>query len=382
MMATDVFSFSEVNLLCAVILSFICHKVRTGMDQRNSQRMFYGVLLSSLVFVLADLMWGLVYHGYLTIGSQVVYLIYGLHFAISGTTAYLWYLYFTSIRQILNLQSTRGKILCAIPLMLLVALMIVNYWTGWLFTVDDAGRYVGQSFRAVQVILVHGYVAAAFIQSLYAYFHKAPSLDRERYGSMALISLVILAFCVAQELMIGRPVLCIGVTLAPMMMYINSMEQAISIDPLTQMNNRRQLVRYLTMKARNPGKAGQLYVLMLDVDNFKHINDHYGHVEGDAALVHTATAIKSVCGRFGCFAARYAGDEFILVCDGFQDDGVQRVMQSIHEALASAARQAQLPYPLTASIGVHRYEPGKDSLRELIEMADRSLYETKRGAHP
>lgn len=376
----DVFSFCEVNLLCAAILAFLCHKVRTGLDQRNSQRSFCRLLIASLIFVLADAVWRLAYHGYLALSSPVGYLMNTLCFVMSGAAAYLWYLYFASLRQSPRLQTTRGKILCAIPLMLFAALMVVNYWTGWLFTISDTGRYERQPLEAVQIILGYGYIAAAFVQALHDYVHKEPPVDRERYWFVALVSLVMLAFGMAQGLMVGRPILCAGITLALLMMYTDSMEQAVSIDPLTQMNNRRQLARYLTMKARNPGRAGQLYVLMLDVDNFKHINDHYGHVEGDTALVHTATAIKSVCGRFGCFAARYAGDEFILVCDGFEDNEIQRVTQCIHEALANAAQQAHLPYPLTASIGAHRYQPGTDSLRDLIEMADRSLYETKRGA--
>jgi len=381
-MAMEVFSCCEVNLLCAAILVFIGYKVRTGLDQRNSQRRFCRLLTASLIFVLADAVCRLAYHGYLTLCSPAGYLMNALCFIMSGTAAYLWYLYFASLRQSPRLQSTRGRVLCAIPLMLFGTLIIINYWTGWLFTVSDTGGYEQQPLMAVQIVLGYGYVAAAFVQALHDYVRKEPPVDRERCWFVALISLVMLAFGMAQGLMVGRPILCAGITLALLMMYTDSMEQAVSIDPLTQMNNRRQLVRYLTMKAKNPGRAGQLYVLMLDVDDFKHINDYYGHVEGDRALVHTAAAIKSVCGRFGCFAARYGGDEFILVCDGFDDDVIQRVTQCIHEALASAAHQAQLPYPLTASIGVHRYEPGKDSLRELIEMADRSLYETKRGVHP
>ena len=377
----DVFSFCEVNLLCAVILVFIGHKVRTGLDQRNSQRRFYRVLLGSMIYVIMDLLWGLVYNGYLTLNGLTGYLMNAVYFVMSSAMAYLWYIYCASTRQNPRMQSMREKVLCAIPLMLFTALMVVNYWTGWLFTVSETGRYEIRPFWMVQLILGYSYVVLAFAQAVYDCVRKEPSLDRERYFLVAGISFIILASGAIQVIAIGRPILCVGITLALLVLYTNSMEQAISIDPLTQMNNRRQLVRYLTMKAKNPGKAGQLYVLMLDVDDFKHINDYYGHVEGDTALVHTAAAIKSVCGRFGCFAARYAGDEFILVCDGFEDDEIQRVTKSIHEALANAAQQAHLPYPLTASIGAHRYEPGKDSLRELIEMADRSLYETKRGVH-
>ncbi len=63
----------------------------------------------------------------------------------------------------------------------------------------------------------------------------------------------------------------------------------------------------------NVDQAEDVYLLMMDADGFKQINDRYGHVEGDHALQVVATALKDVCSASGGFIARYGGDEFVVL---------------------------------------------------------------------
>ena len=97
------------------------------------------------------------------------------------------------------------------------------------------------------------------------------------------------------------------------------------------------------------------YVMMIDIDHFKEINDTYGHAEGDRALILVAEALKKICERVRVpvFLGRYGGDEFTIFIQDPQEDGAlpEQVAQAIREALAEKQLENRLPYELKASIG-------------------------------
>lgn len=90
-------------------------------------------------------------------------------------------------------------------------------------------------------------------------------------------------------------------------------ETRITIDMLTQINNRTKMMQYLEGKMNSNSKY-PLCCIMLDVNHFKEINDTYGHLEGDYALMSIAKVLKASCSCFPCLLARFGGDEFFVVC--------------------------------------------------------------------
>ena len=121
---------------------------------------------------------------------------------------------------------------------------------------------------------------------------------------------------------------------------------------------------------------------MMDLDYFKSINDTYGHLEGDDALVRAAKALKIACGNFKRrpYIARYGGDEFIVVLESSKADA-DLLVQNIRDTLEQLNEESHRPYTLKFSIGVGEFHPGMDS-NQLIEAADHALYEIKRARPP
>ena len=114
---------------------------------------------------------------------------------------------------------------------------------------------------------------------------------------------------------------------------------------------------------------------MIDMDNFKAINDNYGHHEGDRALNMVADVLKRVCGPMGCFISRFGGDEFNLVAELTDDAEAENIKNAVTEKLAFMS--ASLPYRLTVSIG---YAPSRgrgETLIDLFDRADEALYKEK-----
>ena len=162
--------------------------------------------------------------------------------------------------------------------------------------------------------------------------------------------------------------------LALLLLFMGSMMQQISIDSLTQVNNRQNLLEFMTQKLKNHNK--DLYLLMMDMDDFKSINDNYGHIEGDRALVSASSSIKAACGSFvpRPYIARYGGDEFIVVVETDNPDKITTLTDAIRENLSEYS--SNLPYELNMSIGVAKHRDGQ-APKELIREADQLLYDVK-----
>jgi diguanylate cyclase (GGDEF)-like protein len=154
-------------------------------------------------------------------------------------------------------------------------------------------------------------------------------------------------------------------------------------DGLTGLGTRRALDAALDVEWRRANRHGHpLAVLMIDVDEFKHFNDRYGHAAGDTALRTVARCVTDSIRRPGDFAGRYGGEEFCALLPNTDLAGAQRVAETIRAAVLTLGEPnvGSTHGKLTISIGVavHVGPSGHgDAPERLIQSADRQLYEAK-----
>ncbi|MGE6165132.1 GGDEF domain-containing protein [Aeromonas rivipollensis] len=153
-------------------------------------------------------------------------------------------------------------------------------------------------------------------------------------------------------------------------------------DPLTGIANRRQWD--ITMEReweRARRHQGVLAVLMIDVDEFKSYNDHFGHGKGDQCLQRVAALLQETERRRTNLVARYGGEEFVILLCAPQPGEAERLAEQIHQGLETL----QIPHPasrvaatLTVSIGFSYLIPSSDKgWQTLTEQADQALYHAK-----
>ena len=116
---------------------------------------------------------------------------------------------------------------------------------------------------------------------------------------------------------------------------------------------------------------------MIDINDFKRINDQYGHLEGDAALILLAEILKQVASRFKGLISRFGGDEFFVVLEARDDEEVDRFRQELLDAVDAFNASSGKPYELTISMGLAYYDPAL-TIPDLIGAADQALYRNKR----
>ena len=151
-----------------------------------------------------------------------------------------------------------------------------------------------------------------------------------------------------------------------------NLEFAANHDPLTRLYNRRYLVKQVDEWMRIPGK--NFWIILMDVDDFKVVNDTYGHGYGDDVLREAGRLmLEEMLGKG--IASRFGGEEFML---GFEEDNREQVLQAfqnIQEGLRKYS-QATKQTDITISGGMERYEADKQ-MDLLFTSADRKLYTAK-----
>lgn len=164
---------------------------------------------------------------------------------------------------------------------------------------------------------------------------------------------------------------------------LNTQLEAMSLtDALTGIANRRRFDQIFAQEWGHARRSGELLALALvDVDWFKHYNDHYGHPAGDACLRDIAQTLAATVNRSTDLVARYGGEEFVFLAPMTDLAGIQAMAHKLLLAVEALALPHELS-PLgrvSVSIGIAASAPGPDSSSEaLLQQADAALYQAKK----
>jgi diguanylate cyclase (GGDEF)-like protein len=171
------------------------------------------------------------------------------------------------------------------------------------------------------------------------------------------------------------PIFCFWCTFIILFVYLHLQNQLISTDSLTMLNNRNRLHHFLLQQREEKDS----FVIMVDVDHFKQINDTYGHAEGDRALVLVSQALKKACERlsYSMFLCRYGGDEFLLIAQtDVPDEVVKQIKNCLQEEISK--QDDSRSYTIEASMGFAHWDGRPESFKESMVNADKKMYEDKR----
>ena len=156
---------------------------------------------------------------------------------------------------------------------------------------------------------------------------------------------------------------------------VNTLKQMSEIDGLTKIFNRaaieKKISQYISEHPNEPG-----LVLLLDLDNFKQLNDVFGHIEGDNFLIELAEKLKHFC-RSGDLISRLGGDEFMIFMPSIQEEDVDHLVFRMIDGLRKEYHQFDTSFAVTASVGIAHYPKDGLSFSELYHCADLALYDAK-----
>ena len=170
--------------------------------------------------------------------------------------------------------------------------------------------------------------------------------------------------------------------------HLNEVNQQLeiqaSIDELTKISNRRGFHKYLDqLRQSYKGQRFEISVIMMDVDQFKNFNDHYGHHLGDEVLFTMAQALRAVAKKTDGFVARWGGEEFVYIASGKNKKQVVDICKNIQ----CAVLKLKIPHAgsdvseyVTLSLGASSAEViEQQDIQNCVQNADKVLYDVKLG---
>lgn len=374
-MTTYAVMYLEINLISVILVLIIKYKT-AGLSKMVAQRNFANAIHAQIVFFLSDTLTVMSENGIIPYSPALIMAAKTVYFLFTMLMCFCWFVYFEHIQASLFVRNRRNVMLSSVLVWVMGALLTVNLFNGMLFYTDEQGEYHRGRLFIILYLLSYIYVFITCLRALIGIFDKRKIAQRKTLIYLALFPVAPAGAGIVQFIRPDLPVACAALSIATLIMYLNWTDEMIAVDPLTKLSNRKHLSYYYDQWQQEP--AEPLTLMMVDANKFKGINDTYGHVQGDAALVRIADALRLACRETGKRSniARYGGDEFVVLIRSKDEAAISNLKSRISEHLARLNTEADAPYELTVSIGWATAE--RDTpLKDLIVQADEQLYAEK-----
>lgn len=265
------------------------------------------------------------------------------------------------------------------PCIVIQILLILNLFFGFFFTISPPPQnlYIPNSSITITGIVQFGYILISLI--IYYNFKKSSQLA---FFSIAVFLIPVIAVLLTSTIFSERPIMFMGsewpfIAIVVISLCFSLQNELVFKDNLTQLYNRDYL-DIINSKIEKSKTKKQRGMILMDINDFKGINDNFGHKEGDNALVTIAKAIKKAIFNLG-IAVRYGGDEFIIFVNLADENLLQSIVNSINLNLETLNKNAL--YKISFSYGFGIFDPKDSSMCEILKILDERMYESKRNLY-
>ena len=368
-----------INVFCIAFVAVIAFHARIGMGSTVARHLFTAVLAALAIFYASDTIWYAIDCNALPQVLPLSMFLKSVYFLAATAAGYAWFLYMGALTKFAFIASRTWTLIASALVWVHLVLLIVNLFTPILFGIDENFTYFRGPAFGVQYLFCYYYLVMASGLAIYRALQPENHLDRTRYVVMSLFPVLPAISGILQLFFWRVPFNCVAFTMAVLIVYLTELGQQVSQEPLTQLSNRKQFIRTLEQNMDAHKYDGSLYLFMLDIDRFKSINDTFGHIEGDQAIVAVGDALRNAANglRKRAVLSRFGGDEFAVVALLDSSSEAREFRRAIQREIAEIDLGSGKDYRLEASIGIAQYEPAMASYKDLIAAADANLYREK-----
>lgn len=264
-----------------------------------------------------------------------------------------------------------GKFSClAIPLVINGVLSLGSYYFNWIFAITDENLYLRGPLFFVSPVTSYFYY---LIHLLFLYTSRN-RISKEQLVVISSLTLAPAVLSIFQLYYFIYLTIWNSVGIAVVFNYIYIMHAQAKQDPLTGLGNRMAYDEYLEILNRKSNIV--LSVVNIDLDDFKNINDVFGHQEGDKALKSFARQLEAVFGGMGA-VIRLGGDEFILLLKERRRARLEKHVKLLNDKLDAYNKNNNLPYRIQFSYGIAIFDHSYDNVYDFMRSSDKLMYEDK-----
>jgi diguanylate cyclase (GGDEF)-like protein len=364
----------DLGVFSAIILLILLFSMLRNIEKRHrvSNQLFAALLVCILLQTVFDfLSW--VWEDLPGQAARMANLTSNLIlYLVTPLPAVAWLLYvheqlFGSRRAWLRLAHLLAALVGANAILALWSLK-----TGWFFSVDLANDYQRGPLFILHALIPYGLLLVSFVMILRANTSTEPELNR------ALLVFIVppLIGTVAQLVFYGLSLNGAAITISALIVYLRIQNRGLSTDALTGTFNRRHFERIIQHKISRAGREG-FSVIIADLNDFKQINDRFGHAAGDEALQQAVQLLRQTL-RQDDLIARFGGDEFYVLLDIHDENLLQEIVRRIEETFTRYSTGAVSSYPLSVSMGAAVYQAQKHpTAAAFLAFVDQLMYQDK-----
>lgn len=371
--------YAESSIICLILFSIILIHDFSRIDRQEKQIRFDYALISFMLYFVSDVCWAAVKSGVIprTLTSTIVVNFFNCFFMALIT--YNWFMYALTVEKVGKRYTTFQKFFLAFPLFAsaIVALLLYILRPELLIT-EDLNTTALSTVMLIAVPII--YIVAILFYTIRIAVRTDDREERRFHLRLGALPLAIVFGGLLQVVLLeAMPIFCYCCTIVMIIFYIQSMENQISVDPLTGLNNRGQLQRYASQESNLFRDGLRTFVAMIDVNDFKHVNDAYGHAEGDRALVIIGDSLRQAAGSAGfpVFISRYGGDEFVIIIHSGDESGPGILRDAIRARIQENSKAAGISYTISIAFGHDELSPYGDTFADCLRRADAKSYQDK-----
>ncbi len=370
--------YIEINSVGIILLLVILFNQKRS-NGSSAQRQFSALIFTAMLMLAVDAACWLVDGKQFPQAYTVSYTVETVYFTLHLMLPYIWMVY-TEHTLSDDIRSVNRHVrFAAMPIALAIAGLFFNLRYGFIFSIDANNVYhraIGVYFYA---ILAYSYLIYSSIRALAKAKQSAWADDRRRYYTMAFFIVPPFVGGIIQLFYYGINFTWFLATISILQVYIDMQNRQISTDPLTGLNNRRELTKFLLHETREQPRNGALTLIMMDIDGFKQINDSRGHFYGDSILIAVSEILKSSCKGTNTCLSRYGGDEFCVALSAGAEIGADMLISRIQSGLSGWNTFHPDANPIGLSFGTAEWDAQQDRNYEaLITRADEMMYAVKK----
>ncbi|MCI2056451.1 MAG: GGDEF domain-containing protein [Oscillibacter sp.] len=372
--------YIEVNLTCIVLMLLIWGQLGHRQKTYSTKNLVFNALVcSTMVLCAAEMISGIFRGQDLPTVRVLLEITNLLYYEMMAVIGFEWLLYVNLRLGWITRLDWKTTLKAASPLLCFTVTALSNPFTHFLFTIDRGNLYLRNSGTYLHWAVSLLYLILPTVQAVMSIVHEPSRLRRSDLFPLVLFALAPAVGSVIQMIFYGVSSTQVGITISIVWIFLMEQNSQVSTDSLTGLNNRRGLSKYLDACVQS--RSGlELSIMMIDINNFKQINDRFGHVAGDQALIDTAEAIKNACDRSQkkIFLCRYGGDEFLIAGRELSPADVSRIEALIQEEIKSVHADQANSRGLSVEIGSASGAcPNAEDAERLIREADSVMYANK-----
>ena len=371
--------YTEANIICIIIFGILLLHDYFNIDRQEKQVKFDNALFAFIFYFVVDCFWAaLVANKIPNTRFNVVFNTFCIYIGMELIT-YTWLEYVMALEQVEHRNRPINKFAVSFPFLVSTIILIITYIVNPGFLIDE-NNVLKDGFNIFLVAAPYINLFAVMYYTVRRSIAEEDPVEKRKHLYVGLFPLMVIVGGLIEMLFFpNEPIFCYCSTLLMLVFFIQMIERQISVDPLTGLNNRGQLLRYTAQKSNMHKENRLTYVVMIDINDFKKINDTYGHSEGDKALIILSDSLKKVISNHNIpvFLGRYGGDEFIMIVHPNTEEELKPFIEEFRSEIENECRSNNAEFTISIGIGYDELKEEPDTFQKCLQRADKNLYEDK-----